>query len=82
MDGDTAGACFLFIAFWHAVISKPCKMITYTALSSFVSKVSRHNTVFYKSANTGDVGLLPYAVMALSACTGVTVLRLRRKRED
>ena len=35
-----------------------------------------------KSANTGDVGLLPYAVMALSACTGVTVLRFRRKRED
>ena len=35
-----------------------------------------------KSANTGDIGLLPYAVMALSACTGVTVLRFRRKRED
>ena len=35
-----------------------------------------------KSANTGDIGLLPYAVMALSACTGAAVLRFRRKRED
>ena len=35
-----------------------------------------------KSAETGDIGLLPYAAMTLSACTGVVVLRFRRKRED
>ena len=35
-----------------------------------------------KSAETGDIGLLPYATMTLSACTGVVVLRFRRKRED
>ena len=35
-----------------------------------------------KSAETGDIGLLPYAGLALSACAGVAVLRHRRKRED
>ena len=30
---------------------------------------------------TGDVGLLPYAALALSGCTGI-VLTFRRKRKD
>ena len=34
------------------------------------------------SADTGDLGLLPYAAMALSACSGAAALRYRRKRED
>ena len=34
-----------------------------------------------ESPATGDVGLLPYAAMALTGCTGVVVLTFRRKRE-
>ena len=44
------------------------------------SGVKKDDTV--KSAGTGDMGLLPYAVMALGACTGTVVLRFRHKRED
>lgn len=44
------------------------------------SSVKKDDTV--KSAGTGEMGLLPYAVMALGTCTGTVVLRFRRKRED
>lgn len=35
-----------------------------------------------KSPTTGDAGLLPYAALALSGCTGVALMFRRKRRED
>ena len=43
---------------------------------------SHHQTVSYRAPATDDAGMMTYAAMALSSCTGTALLLRRRKRED
>ena len=54
MYGDAPLPGLLRITFRHAVIHKPCKVVSHTALSGFISEVARHDAVFHQTANTGD----------------------------
>lgn len=53
--------------------------IGYTQSSGGNSSTSGSGSV---SPATGDAGMMTYAAMALSSCTGTALLLRRRKRED